>query len=134
MKPSEYRGAPSVTCAHCSGTWISGDALHDLFADEDHFPILLERFESLFDLDFDEGSRACPVCAGRKLKLVDIEGTEIDFCPTCKGLFFDKGELKRVFSGDHQTPGEASGDAQQSAIVSFWDSLIRLIGGSGKGS
>lgn len=134
MKASEFRGAPSATCSRCSGTWISGESLHDLLEIENDYPVLLERFEALFDLDFDEGSRACPACVERKLKLIDIDGTEIDFCPTCKGLFFDKGELREVFSNDHELPDEPTDDAQESAIGFFWEALIRFINGSGKGS
>ena len=35
----------------------------------------------------------CPKCQIEKMIKRDIDGTEIDFCKTCKGFFFDKGEL-----------------------------------------
>jgi len=35
----------------------------------------------------------CPAC-GAKLRLVRGRDIEVDVCPSCRGLFFDRGELK----------------------------------------
>lgn len=35
----------------------------------------------------------CPKCSGQKLEPVVIDGTEVDRCPACCGVWFDKGEL-----------------------------------------
>lgn len=35
----------------------------------------------------------CPKCNGRKLEPVVVDGTEVDRCPACGGVWFDKGEL-----------------------------------------
>lgn len=39
--------------------------------------------------------RNCPVC---KIPLVEtkLHGQQIDRCPKCKGIFFDKGELESI--------------------------------------
>jgi Zn-finger nucleic acid-binding protein len=35
----------------------------------------------------------CPKCRGQKLEPVVVDGTEVDRCPACGGVWFDKGEL-----------------------------------------
>ena len=37
----------------------------------------------------------CPV-DGRKLLLTHREGIELDYCPECRGIWFDRGELDKV--------------------------------------
>lgn len=38
-------------------------------------------------------SLTCPKCVGKPLAAVTIDGTEVDRCPQCGGVWFDKGEL-----------------------------------------
>lgn len=35
----------------------------------------------------------CPKCSGQKLEPVVVDGTEVDRCRVCGGVWFDKGEL-----------------------------------------
>src|SRR3546814_314292 len=37
----------------------------------------------------------CPICK-TGLTLSDRQGVEIDFCPTCRGVWLDRGELDKV--------------------------------------
>jgi Zn-finger nucleic acid-binding protein len=32
----------------------------------------------------------------RKLVMTDRQGIEIDYCPYCRGVWFDKGELDKI--------------------------------------
>lgn len=129
MEPSESRGVSSFTCPACAGTWISGDSLHKLFAIEQNAQDLEQKFEALFDLDFAEGKRQCPHCVNCKLKAVNIEGTEIDFCPQCKGLFFDEGELEKVYSTDNAISVKNIAKIHISASEAIWSALTGLFGG-----
>lgn len=43
--------------------------------------------------------RLCPVDE-LPLKLMDIEGTAIDFCGVCGGIWFDSGELRRLLGAE----------------------------------
>jgi Zn-finger nucleic acid-binding protein len=40
-------------------------------------------------------SRSCPVCPSQTLNPVQASDVEVDICPSCHGLFFDRGELER---------------------------------------
>lgn len=37
----------------------------------------------------------CPV-DGAELKMSDREGVEIDYCPKCRGVWLDRGELDKI--------------------------------------
>ena len=39
----------------------------------------------------------CPKC-GHDMKEEDLEGVKVDRCTHCEGLYFDAGELDRVFA------------------------------------
>lgn len=37
----------------------------------------------------------CPVC-NLELKIADRQGIEIDYCPKCRGVWLDRGELDKI--------------------------------------
>lgn len=37
----------------------------------------------------------CPNC-GETLLMTDKKGVEIDYCPNCRGIWLDKGELEKI--------------------------------------
>lgn len=37
----------------------------------------------------------CPVCAV-ELTMADRQGIEIDYCPKCRGVWLDRGELDKI--------------------------------------
>lgn len=38
----------------------------------------------------------CPVCKEVKLVISDRQGIEIDYCPECRGVWLDRGELDKI--------------------------------------
>ena len=38
----------------------------------------------------------CPVCIEPDLVMTDRQGVEIDYCPKCRGVWLDRGELDKV--------------------------------------
>lgn len=38
----------------------------------------------------------CPVCEGSRMREVEKNGILIDICPTCKGVWLDRGELDKL--------------------------------------
>ena len=45
----------------------------------------------------------CPVCKETNLVMSDRQGVEIDYCPQCRGVWLDRGELDKIIerSGAH---------------------------------
>lgn len=37
----------------------------------------------------------CPVC-GERLREINRHGVDIDICPSCKGVWLDRGELEKI--------------------------------------
>ena len=131
MEPTEFGGVPVVACSACNGTWADAASVHRLFAGEKDAVDLANALEAIFELEFVDSRRECPRCEGRRLKAVEIDGTELDYCLACKGLFFDKGELRRVYPETSYKSGAHPTGAQPAAPErSWWQKLRRLFGRS----
>ena len=55
----------------------------------------------------------CPV-DGSQLVMSERSGIEIDYCPTCRGVWLDRGELDKIIerSGADSAPAQAAPQAQ----------------------
>lgn len=55
----------------------------------------------------------CPVCEESRLVMAERQGIEIDYCPTCRGVWLDRGELDKIIerslnqTGAHAQVAEA---------------------------
>lgn len=38
----------------------------------------------------------CPVCKNVSLVMSERQGIEIDYCPSCRGVWLDRGELDKI--------------------------------------
>ena len=38
----------------------------------------------------------CPTCPDAALAMTDRQGIEIDYCPKCRGVWLDRGELDKL--------------------------------------
>lgn len=38
----------------------------------------------------------CPVCPNTNLVMAERQGIEIDYCPNCRGVWLDRGELDKI--------------------------------------
>lgn len=38
----------------------------------------------------------CPTCADTVLVMTERQGVEIDYCPNCRGVWLDRGELDKL--------------------------------------
>lgn len=38
----------------------------------------------------------CPSCGGVRLLMTERQGIEIDYCPQCRGVWLDRGELDKI--------------------------------------
>jgi uncharacterized protein len=48
----------------------------------------------------------CPVCKEPELVMSERQGIEIDYCPTCRGIWLDRGELDKIIEKSIE-PGNA---------------------------
>ena len=52
------------------------------------------------------GAMLCPVCH-EELKMMDRQGVEIDYCPKCRGVWLDRGELDKIIDRSASFGGQA---------------------------
>lgn len=66
----------------------------------------------------------CPV-DGETLVMTDRSGVEIDYCPTCRGVWLDRGELDKIIERAAPAPQAASptsrGTSTRGAADGDWD-------------
>ncbi len=46
----------------------------------------------------------CPVCKDVNLVMSDRQGVEIDYCPECRGVWLDRGELDKIIERSVAAP------------------------------
>lgn len=57
----------------------------------------------------------CPSCKDTVLSMTERQGVEIDFCPKCRGVWLDRGELDKIIEKSAAATTEVAAPmAQQS--------------------
>lgn len=55
----------------------------------------------------------CPHCPDQTLQMTERQGIEIDYCPNCRGVWLDRGELDKLLDrAGQQTAPQAQAQAQ----------------------
>jgi uncharacterized protein len=47
----------------------------------------------------------CPVCTTANLVMSERQGIEIDYCPQCRGVWLDRGELDKIIERSQPSSG-----------------------------
>ncbi len=55
----------------------------------------------------------CPVCTNVNLVMTDRQGVEIDYCPECRGVWLDRGELDKIIERSTVIPAQQPLNAPQ---------------------
>ncbi len=56
----------------------------------------------------------CPACPTTALVMADRTGIEIDYCPDCRGVWLDRGELDKII--ERATPIQAAQPAPRAPL------------------
>lgn len=88
----------------------------------------------------------CPVCRDVTLLMSEKHGVEIDYCPQCRGIWLDRGELDKIiqrakameqdyereydrdYRRDHREDGYSSKKKKKSGM---FGELFEMFGGEG---
>lgn len=57
----------------------------------------------------------CPVCKSINLVMSERQGIEIDYCPNCRGVWLDRGELDKLIDRSIGATPQGTGQAPQPA-------------------
>ncbi|MES0873662.1 zf-TFIIB domain-containing protein [Sinimarinibacterium thermocellulolyticum] len=52
----------------------------------------------------------CPACKDATLAITERQGIEIDYCPECRGVWLDRGELDKLIERADRAAGERPRD------------------------
>jgi uncharacterized protein len=65
----------------------------------------------------------CPVCKEPDLVMSERQGIEIDYCPTCRGIWLDRGELDKIIEKSLETTSArpVSGEATRPTIDPYYE-------------
>jgi len=55
----------------------------------------------------------CPTCDGVNLVMSERSGIEIDYCPQCRGVWLDRGELDKIIERAAPAAAPAPAPVQQ---------------------
>ncbi len=57
----------------------------------------------------------CPVCKDTQLTMSNRENVEIDYCPQCRGVWLDRGELDKIIERSQRETVESAQSSPQPA-------------------
>lgn len=57
----------------------------------------------------------CPACPDTTLSMSSREGIEIDYCPKCRGVWLDRGELDKIIERASDAPSQVAAVPPQAA-------------------
>jgi len=51
----------------------------------------------------------CPMCSDTGLLMAERQGVEIDYCPDCRGVWLDRGELDKIVERSNEMSAAPAG-------------------------
>lgn len=65
----------------------------------------------------------CPNCKDETLAMTEKKGVEIDYCPNCRGVWLDRGELDKIIerSNEYDEPRQDYVSTQQQVNPGYPD-------------
>jgi Zn-finger nucleic acid-binding protein len=121
MIPATAEGHVGLRCGACAGMWLPSSYIDSL------------RFDRQFDPDsfkqqLRDGAKSgigkrCPAGCG-PLSTSCLRDAQLDWCPTCHGVWFDSGELQRILE-NHPRAGSVS--AQKLGAWTAFDAAVLII-------
>ena len=76
----------------------------------------------------------CPVCKDVTLLMSEKKGVEIDYCPECRGIWLDRGELEKIIgqeevkSQDKETIKNSEKGNKKEKKESFLMEIFEMFG------
>ena len=63
----------------------------------------------------------CPICKNVSLVMSERHGIEIDYCPQCRGVWLDRGELDKIIERSTGAPAAVAAPRYDSQPVPHYD-------------
>ena len=71
----------------------------------------------------------CPVCKNVTLLMSEKNGIEIDYCPECRGIWLDRGELEKIIEKEkiNNIFSDEQDDENKEKKDSFIDEILEIF-------
>ncbi len=71
----------------------------------------------------------CPVCKDVTLLMSEKRGIEVDYCPECRGIWLDRGELDKIIEKEKNNKifSENQEDENKPKKDSFIDEILEIF-------
>ena len=69
----------------------------------------------------------CPVCKDVTLLMSEKSGIEIDYCPECRGIWLDHGELDKIMEKNNNIFSDDQEDENKQKKDSFIDEILEIF-------
>ena len=71
----------------------------------------------------------CPVCKDVTLLMSEKRGIEVDYCPECRGIWLDRGELDKIIEKEKNNKifSENQEDENKPKKDSFIDEILETF-------
>jgi Zn-finger nucleic acid-binding protein len=121
----EAEGHIGHLCENCSGLWLPRQYIESLahlrnFSTKPFYAAITEqpKFRSTID---------CPGGCGT-LQRKSVKDIDLDFCPACQGIWFDRGEVEALLKDyPHTASGTGSRGSDAVDVVDFVLSVFDLF-------
>jgi len=84
-------------CVSCGGIWFDNGELHKLLTNDVN--LMIDGLESSSTKEMNKQVGECPLCHDYKLERIESKldaNLAIDRCPSCKGIWLERGELTEL--------------------------------------
>ena len=69
----------------------------------------------------------CPVCKNVTLLMSEKSGIESDYCPECRGIWLDRGELDKIMEKNNNIFSDDQEDENKQKKDSFIDEILEIF-------
>lgn len=122
---SESEGHIGFACESCKGLWLPQKYIESLkcsysFSAESFFANLLNEKAAV------PSDSHCPMC-NAPLTCSTVKETELDWCQRCHGVWFDRSELTKLVTFEHQMTPTQQAVCDGAQIVEGVGHILSLI-------
>lgn len=96
LESLKIKGLTIKHCKNCKSMWIKFPILQKI-AEMLELKCAILNPADMEPVKVNETARICPDC-GKPMSKIYFNGTTVDTCSDCNGIFFDNGELAKYFS------------------------------------